>query len=83
MKSNDDKYLYLSRIEKTQKNLKTLRREFGQQAKNGLHSDFDRGYFQALEAYIKLLERTGIAEQPTNEKKEQNPAKDQPYRTER
>jgi hypothetical protein len=46
-----------------------LRREFNQQAKNGLHGDFDRGYFQALEAYARMLERSGIAEQPPNAKK--------------
>jgi hypothetical protein len=68
-KSSDDKYLYLSKIEKTQKNLKALRREFGQQAKNGLHSDFDRGYFQALEAYVRMLERSSLPEQLPNAKK--------------
>ncbi len=67
-KSNEDKYLYLSKIEKTSKNLKTLRREFSQQAKNGLHGDFDRGYFQALESYMRKLEHTEPAE-PANTKK--------------
>ena len=70
-KSNDDKYLYLSKIERTQKNLKTLRREFSQQARNGLHSDFDRGYFQALEAYIRVLERSSIPDQSPDAKKGQ------------
>jgi hypothetical protein len=68
-KSTDDKYLYLAKIDKTQKNLKTLRREFSQQTKNALHSDFDRGYFQALEAYAKILEHADSSEQPPNEKK--------------
>jgi len=69
MKSTDDKYLYLSKIERTQKNLKTLRRDFAQQAKNALHGDFDRGYFQALESYAKLLEQSGpTAEQPNDKK---------------
>jgi hypothetical protein len=70
-KSSDDKYLYLSKIEKTQKNFKMLRREFSQEAKKSLHSDFDRGYFQGLEAYARVLEHSGIAEQPPNAKKEQ------------
>jgi hypothetical protein len=68
-KSNEDKYLYLSKIEKTPKNFKTLRREFSQQAKNGLHGDFDRGYFQALESYMRKLEHAGLAEEPASAKK--------------
>jgi hypothetical protein len=39
--------------------LKTLRREFAQQNTNPLHSDYDRGYFQALESYMRKLEREG------------------------
>jgi hypothetical protein len=70
-KSTDDNYLYLSKVEKTPKNLKTLRKEFGQQAKNTLHGDFDRGYFQALEAYVKVLEHSNPPEQPANPKKEE------------
>ena len=68
--STDEKYLYLAKVEKSQKNLKTLRREFAQQTKNSLHGDFDRGYFQALESYAKLLEQSGPAPaQPPNAKK--------------
>jgi hypothetical protein len=69
-KSSDDKYLYFSKIEKTPKSLKNLRREFGQQAKNTLHGDFDRAYFQALEAYVRVLERSSPAEQPAEAAKE-------------
>jgi hypothetical protein len=61
-KSNEDKYLYLSKVEKTTKNFKVLRREFGREAKNPLHGDFDRGYFEALESYVRKLERTGPTE---------------------
>ncbi len=59
-KANDDKYLYLSRIEMTQKTLKTLKREFADHTKNALHSDYDRGYFQALEGFIRKLERSDL-----------------------
>jgi len=69
-KSSDDKYLYFSKFEKAPKNLKALRREFSQHAKNALHGDFDRGYFQALEAYVRVLEQTAPAEQPANAKNE-------------
>ena len=55
-KANSDKYLYLSKVEKTQKQLKTLRREFAAQSASALHTDYDRGYFQALESYMKKLE---------------------------
>lgn len=61
-KSNDDKYLYLSKIEMTPTKLKTLRKDFAQHGTNPLHSDYDRGYFQALETYFKMLER-----EPTQE----------------
>ncbi len=58
-KSNDDKFLYLSKIEMTPANLKTLRKEFGQHTTSALHSDYDRGYFQAVESYLKKLEKEG------------------------
>jgi hypothetical protein len=45
--------------------------EFGQQTRNALHGDFDRGYFQALEAYVKVLEDSSPAEQPADAKKEE------------
>lgn len=57
-KSNDDRYLYLSKIEKTPKNLKALRKEFAMHGTNTLHTDYDRGYFQALETFIRKLERS-------------------------
>jgi hypothetical protein len=59
-KANSDKYLYLSKIEKTPKQLKTLRKEFAAEAANPLHTDYDRGYFQVLESYMKKLEQAGL-----------------------
>ena len=56
-KANSDKYLYLSKVENTQKQLKTLRKEFAAQAANSLHTDYDRGYFQVLESYMRKLEQ--------------------------
>ncbi|HUK50782.1 MAG TPA: hypothetical protein VLV18_07080, partial [Terriglobales bacterium] len=61
-KSNDDKYLYLSKIEKTQRKLRELRKEFANHTTSALHSDYDKGYFQALENYIKRLERTDLSQ---------------------
>jgi hypothetical protein len=68
-KSNDDKYLYLAKIEKTPTKLRTLRREFSAQIMNGLHTDYDRGYFQALEGFVRKMERSDITEEPNVEKK--------------
>lgn len=68
-KSNEDKYLYLAKIEKTAKNYKALRKEFSSQTKVPLHADFDRGYFQALESYMKKLERAEPQELQTEDAK--------------
>jgi hypothetical protein len=67
-KSNDDKYLYLFKVEKTPKKLKALRKEFAIQGTNRLHAGYDIGYFQALENFIRKLERSDIPQEPTNEK---------------
>jgi hypothetical protein len=68
VKSNNDKYLYLAKIERTPTKLRTLRREFAAQTTNGLHTDYDRGYFQALENFVRKLERSEIPEQQTAKK---------------
>jgi len=69
-KSTDDRYLYLSKVEKTPTKLKTLRREFAAQGTNVLHSDYDRGFFLALETYMRKLERSSALQE-----KVENPAK--------
>jgi hypothetical protein len=68
-KTTDDKYLYLSKIELTPTKVKALRKEFAQHETNGLHSDYDRGYFQAVETYLKKLERDGPSREPANSQK--------------
>jgi len=68
-KTTDDKYLYLSKIEMTPTKVKALRKEFAQHGTNGLHSDYDRGYFQAVESYLRKLERDGPPREPTNSQK--------------
>jgi hypothetical protein len=67
-KASNDRTLYLSRIEKTQKQLMTLRKEFAAHATNNLHTDYDRGYFQVLEDFTRKLERSASVQNP--EKKE-------------
>ena len=56
-KANSDKYLYLSKIEKTPKQLDELRKGFSRQAENPLHADYDRAYFKVLEGYTIRLGR--------------------------
>ena len=68
-KSTDDKYLYLSKIEMQAISLKTLRKEFEQHNANALHSDYDRGYFQAVESYLRKLEREGPPRESSNVQK--------------
>ncbi len=68
-KSTDDKYLYLSKIEMIPTKLKTLRKEFAQHGTNVLHSDYDRGYFEAVESYLRKLEREGPQREPSNPQK--------------
>lgn len=58
-KSTDDRYLYLSKLEGTQSRVKSLRKEFSAHESNVLHADYDRGYFQALQGFMRKLERTG------------------------
>ena len=64
-KSNDDNYLYLSKIEKTEKKLRALRREFTNHTKSNLHSEYDKGYFQALENFARKLESSDLPKEET------------------
>jgi hypothetical protein len=70
-KSNDNKYLCLSKIERTQKKLRELRKEFANHTTNSLHSDYDKGYFQALENFIRKLERSDLPQEAASEGKKQ------------
>lgn len=70
-KSNDDKYLYLSKIEKTHKKLRELRREFASHTTSNLHSDYDKGYFESLENFIRKLEHSDLTPETPSEDKKQ------------
>ena len=70
-KSNDDKYLYLSKIEKTEKKLRALRKEFANHTKSNLHSEYDKGYFQALETFVRKLESSDLPQEETGEAQKQ------------
>ncbi len=67
VKSNDDRYLYLARLERKPTNLKTIRKEFTLHTKNKLHTDYDIGYFRALESFMRKLERSEPQKSATEE----------------
>lgn len=71
-KAGNDRYLYLAKIEKTQKNLRTIRREFAAQAADQLHTDYDRGYFEVLGNYVRKLERAGNLNENLSTAKKKN-----------
>jgi len=71
-KSPDDKYLYLAKIDMTSTKLRELRRNFASNATSHLHSEYDRGYFQALESYIRKLEKATRSEENHGDRRTRN-----------
>ena len=63
-KNNGDVYAFFSKLDLTDKAaLHGYRREFLDHMRNGLHGDFDRGYFSAWADCMRILTRIGT--QPT------------------
>jgi hypothetical protein len=61
-KSGDD-YSFFSKIDLTDKpTLHSYRREFLDHTRNGLHGDFDRGYFSAWADCMRVLTRLDVPE---------------------
>jgi hypothetical protein len=57
-KSNGDVYAFFSNLDLTDKEaLHGYRREFLNHMRNGLHGDFDRGYFSAWADCMRILTR--------------------------
>lgn len=57
-KSGNDSYAFFSKLDLTDKPaLHMYRREFLEHTKNGLHGDFDRGYFSAWSDCMRVLAR--------------------------
>ncbi|MEM4246044.1 MAG: hypothetical protein QW390_01970 [Candidatus Bathyarchaeia archaeon] len=54
-KANGEKSLYLKAAISSREGLNEARREFTDHARNPLHDDYDRGYFEALLDYIEEL----------------------------
>jgi hypothetical protein len=60
-KNNGDVYAFFSKLDLTDKAaLHGYRREFLDHMRNGLHGDFDRGYFSAWADCMRILTRMGI-----------------------
>ena len=65
--SATDDYAFLSKIDLSDKvALHNYRKEFLEHMGNGLHGDFDRGYFSAWADFMRILTRMDIAP-PQNE----------------
>ncbi len=57
-KSGNDNYAFFSKLDLTDKPaLHMYRREFLEHTQNGLHGDFDRGYFSAWSDCMRILAR--------------------------
>jgi hypothetical protein len=57
-KTNGDMYAFFSKLDLTDKEaLHGYRREFLDHMRNGLHGDFDRGYFSAWADCMRILTR--------------------------
>jgi hypothetical protein len=61
-KTNNDNYSFLSKLDLTDKPvLNNYRREFLDHTRNGLHADFDRGFFSAWADCMRVLTRLEVA----------------------
>jgi hypothetical protein len=66
-KTNGDVYAFFSRLDLTDKEaLHGYRREFLDHMRNGLHGDFDRGYFSAWADCMRILSRIDV---PTSQRR--------------
>lgn len=65
-KSNTDDYAFFSKMDLSDKViLHTYRKEFLDHMRNGLHGDFDRGYFSAWADCIRILTRMDLPNSQT------------------
>ena len=60
-KTANDNYAFFSKLDLSDKpNLHAYRKEFLEHMRNGLHGDFDRGYFSAWADCMRILTRMDI-----------------------
>jgi hypothetical protein len=74
-RTTSDTYSFFSRIDLTDKPaLHNYRREFLDHTRNGLHGDFDRGFFSAWSDCMRVLARMDVAPSPSQ--KAESPEED-------
>ena len=79
-KSSNDNYALFSKLDLTDKaSLHMYRREFLEHTRNGLHGDFDRGYFSAWSDCMRILARLEVPN--TTGSSEKDTDKDKPLET--
>ena len=79
-KSSNDSYALFSKLDLTDTaSLHMYRREFLEHTKNGLHGDFDRGYFSAWSDCLRILARLEVPNTTASSEKESD--KDKPLET--
>ena len=67
---SNDPYVFLSGLDFGDKDkLRNYRREFLKQARNRLHSDYDRGFFSAWADYMRILSIMDLNTAETSSKK--------------
>ena len=60
-RNNDDEYSFFSKLDLSDKaSLHGYRREFLEHMRNGLHGDFDRGYFSAWADCMRIVARMDV-----------------------
>ena len=72
-KMTNDNYSFFSKLDVTDKpSLHSYRREFLDHTRNGLHGDFDRGFFSAWADCMRVLARLEIPPSSKNNSKDDN-----------
>jgi hypothetical protein len=70
-KNNGDAYAFFAKLDLTDKEaLHGYRREFLNHMRNGLHGDFDRGYFSAWADCMRILTRMDVEDPKSRKSKE-------------
>jgi hypothetical protein len=79
-RSSNDNYALFSKLDLTDKaSLHMYRREFLEHTRNGLHGDFDRGYFSAWSDCMRILARLDVPNATASIEKDSD--KDKPLET--
>lgn len=79
-RSSNDNYALFSKLDLTDKaSLHMYRREFLEHTRNGLHGDFDRGYFSAWSDCMRILARIDVPNATPSTEKDSD--KDKPLET--